>query len=145
MRCSHLSAIRPEGRPGYVRRSRGTARVTNDDNGRIMPNGFDLRALTAIGRRSVMCEVGTYLGSQPVHGAPHAEPSTIEDVRVNHRRAHVPVPQEFLYCPDVIPILQEVRRKGMPKRVAAHPLRDPRPSHGLRHRALHRRLMQVKS
>ena len=52
--------------------------------------------------------------------APHAEPSTVEDVRVNHRRAQVPVPQEFLYCPDVIPILQEVRRERMPKRVAAH-------------------------
>jgi hypothetical protein len=88
-----------------------------------------------------MCEAATYPDLQPVHGAPHPQPSPIEDVRVNHGRAHVPVPQEFLYCPDVIPILHEVRRKGMPKCVATHPLRDPRPPHGLRDRTLHRRLM----
>ena len=47
----------------------------------------------------------------PVQRAPHPQPAPIQHVRVDHRRRHTPVPQEFLHCPDVVTILQQVRRE----------------------------------
>ena len=40
-------------------------------------------------------------------------------MRVNHRRAHVVMPEQFLDRADVVTSLQQVRRKAMTKRVAA--------------------------
>jgi hypothetical protein len=39
-----------------------------------------------------------------VERAPHPEPAAIQHVRVDHRRADVPVPQQLLDRPDVVPI-----------------------------------------
>ena len=38
---------------------------------------------------------------------------------VDHRRAHVLVAQQLLDRPNIIPILQQVGRKGVAKRMAA--------------------------
>jgi hypothetical protein len=53
------------------------------------------------------------------------------------------MPEQVLHRPDIVALLQQVRRKGVPKRVETAPIRDPR----LRHRDLHiplrRRLVQI--
>ena len=45
---------------------------------------------------------------QSIDRAVDTTPAPIQDVRVNHGRAHVPVPEQFLHRPNVIAILQEV-------------------------------------
>lgn len=40
-----------------------------------------------------------------VQGAPHTSSSTIEDVRIDHRRIDVSVPQQLLDGTDIIPFL----------------------------------------
>ncbi len=64
-------------------------------------------------------------------------------MRLRHCRTHVGVPQQFLQRPDVVPIFQQVRREGVPKRVTRRPLRDPRRAYSLLHGPLHRSLMRV--
>jgi hypothetical protein len=49
--------------------------------------------------------------SEPVERAPHAQPATVQHVRVDHRRADVRVPQQLLHRPDVIAGLQKLRRE----------------------------------
>lgn len=49
------------------------------------------------------------------------------NVRVNHRRAHVPVPEQFLHRADVVPVLKQVRRKRMPERVTTRALAQSSP------------------
>ena len=46
-------------------------------------------------------------------------------MRVDHRRAHISVPQQFLDRPNIIPVLQQVGRKGVAQRMAACRLGDP--------------------
>ncbi len=38
---------------------------------------------------------------QAIDRTPHAESAPIEDVHVDHRRAHIRVAQQLLHCPDV--------------------------------------------
>ncbi len=54
----------------------------------------------------------------------HADPRLVENVSVNHSRGHVLVTQQLLHCSDVITVFEEVRRKGMPKRVTTRWLID---------------------
>jgi hypothetical protein len=49
-----------------------------------------------------------------IQGTAHGQPASIEDVRINHRGLHVLMPQEFLHCPDIIALLEQMRRKAMP-------------------------------
>jgi hypothetical protein len=49
--------------------------------------------------------------SDPVDRAAHAERTTIEHVRVDHRRADIRVPEQLLHGPNVVSILEQVRRK----------------------------------
>ena len=51
--------------------------------------------------------------------------------------------EQLLQRSDVVPIGQQVRRKGMPEHVRTDPLRETRFPRGLRHRALDHRLVQV--
>ena len=42
--------------------------------------------------------------------------ASVQHMGVDHRRAHIFVPEQLLDCPDIIPTLQEVGRKGVAKR-----------------------------
>jgi hypothetical protein len=46
----------------------------------------------------------------------------VQDVCVDHGGADVLVAEEFLNCPDVVAVLQQVGGRGVAKRVAAHAL-----------------------
>ena len=48
----------------------------------------------------------------------------VHDVRVDHRRRHVGVAEEFLHRADVVAALQHVRGERVAQRVAAHRLHD---------------------
>src|SRR5713101_6846321 len=53
------------------------------------------------------------VGSQPVGRTSHAKRSTVEHVRVNHRRADVRMAEKLLHGANVIAVLQQMRRKRM--------------------------------
>jgi hypothetical protein len=50
---------------------------------------------------------------------------------VDHRRLDILVPKEFLYGSYVVPVLEEMGREGMPKRMAGHSLGEACSSDGL--------------
>jgi len=56
-----------------------------------------------------------------VEGTPHTFSSSVEDVRVDHRRSDIPVPQQFLYRPNVVPFLPKMGSERMPKGMAGDP------------------------
>lgn len=43
-------------------------------------------------------------------------PTTLQHVRIDHRRSDIFVSQEFLYGTDIRPLLQQVRDKAVPER-----------------------------
>jgi hypothetical protein len=47
----------------------------------------------------------------------HRPTASIQDVRVDHRRPHVAVPEQLLNGPDIVAVLEQVRRKRMPESV----------------------------
>src|SRR6266550_5326304 len=57
----------------------------------------------------------------------------VEHVSVDHRRAHVFVPEKFLHCANVVAVLQQMRGKTVTKRMTARRLTDARFSHGVLH------------
>ena len=65
-------------------------------------------------RRSgaIHCEV-----PRPIQGTDHSASAAVQHVRVDHRRADVGVPEQFLNRPDVITRFEQVRGE----RVAAMP------------------------
>src|SRR2546423_15626994 len=81
--------------------------------------------------------------SQPVGWAPHALSSTIQYMRIDHRRPHVGVAEELLHRPDIGPGFEQVRRKGMAKGVARHALPEPSATACVGHGPLDHRLMQM--
>ena len=56
--------------------------------------------------------------SKPARGAVNAATTTIQDVRVDHCRAHVFVAQEFLNCANVVTVFKQVSGERMAKTVA---------------------------
>ena len=54
-------------------------------------------------------------------------------MRVPHRGAHVPVAQQLLNRPDVVPGRQQVRRTTVPQGMTTRPPADPRPPDRLDH------------
>ena len=60
-----------------------------------------------------------------IEGAPHSQPIAVQDMCVDHRGADALVAEQFLDCPDVIAVLQEMRSEGVTKCVTRCPLRDP--------------------
>src|SRR5437867_6945906 len=62
---------------------------------------------------------------------------------VDHRRAHIPVAQQLLNGADVVPVLQQVRRKGVPEGVTRRLLRQGGLEHGLADGTLDDRLVQM--
>jgi hypothetical protein len=67
-----------------------------------------------------------------IEGTPHTFSSSVEDVRVDHRRSDVPVPQQLLYRPNVVPFLQQVGSERMPKGMACDPFDESGTGGGLR-------------
>jgi hypothetical protein len=65
-------------------------------------------------------------------------------MRVHHRRAHVGVAEQFLHRPDIVPVLEQMGRKRMPKRVWTHTLGDTRLPCRVRHGLLDYRFVKVK-
>ena len=59
----------------------------------------------------VACNIGP--GLQTVDRTPDAERPAIEHVCVDHRRAHVPMAEQLLDGPNVITVLEEMRRERM--------------------------------
>ena len=53
----------------------------------------------------------------PIERADDRQSRTIHHVRVDHRRLHVLVTEQFLHGADVGPIFQEVRGERMPERM----------------------------
>ena len=47
------------------------------------------------------------------------------------------MPQQLLYGPDVVTVLEQMRGKPVPKGMAAHALRDPGAPNRVCNRALH--------
>jgi len=81
--------------------------------------------------------------SQPVGWASYAKATPVQDVRINHRRAYIGMPQQLLHRADVIPGLQQVCGERMPEDMTAHPLRYACPTRSLRDGSLHDGLVQV--
>src|SRR5262249_41553409 len=50
-------------------------------------------------------------------------------MRVDHRRADVPVSQEFLHRPDIVTVLEEMGREAVPQAVTSGALGDFGPNH----------------
>ena len=46
---------------------------------------------------------------ETVRGTSHPVRTTVEDVGVDHRRADVPVAEQFLHRADVVPVFEQVR------------------------------------
>jgi hypothetical protein len=46
---------------------------------------------------------------------PDAQGTPIQDVRVDHRRAHIRMAEQFLHGLDVVSVLEQMRRKGWRK------------------------------
>jgi hypothetical protein len=59
---------------------------------------------------------------QAIARTPHTERAAIQDVRVDHRGADVRVAEQLLNGSDVVPVLEEVRRKGMTQRILTLPM-----------------------
>ncbi len=78
-----------------------------------------------------------------VERAPDAQASAVQHVRVEHGRAHVPVPEQLLNRADVVARLEQGGRERMAQRVAPGALRQPGGQHGLAHGALEHGLVQV--
>jgi hypothetical protein len=81
---------------------------------------------------------------QTIRGAPDPQGSPIQNMRVNHRRADIRMAEQFLNRSNIVPVLEQKRRKGMAEGVAADPLRDPRPADRESDRALHDGFVQMK-
>jgi hypothetical protein len=47
-------------------------------------------------------------GSETVHGAVDPLPATVQHVGIDHRRLHIPMPEEFLNAADIVAIFQEM-------------------------------------
>ena len=65
----------------------------------------------------------------------------VQDVRVNHRRRHIAMPEKLLHCSNVVPSLQQMRGKRMPERVTTHTFANARLFRRRSHGPLHHRLM----
>ena len=57
------------------------------------------------------------IGSQPVHRALHPERPTVHDMQIRHRRSHIPMPEQPLHGPYVVPRFEERPRKTVPQRI----------------------------
>ena len=64
-------------------------------------------------------------------------------MRVDHRGLDILVAEQFLNGPDIVSVLQQMRGKGMAKRMAACLLRNAGVAYGRLHDALDGRFMEM--
>ena len=69
--------------------------------------------------------------SKPIRRAINAATATIQNVRVDHCRAHVFVAQEFLNCANIVTVFKQVSSERMTKTVAHCRFGYPRLSHSV--------------
>ena len=48
--------------------------------------------------------------SEAIEGTVHPLAASVKDMRVDHRRADIPIPEQFLNRTDVVAVFQQVRR-----------------------------------
>src|SRR5512139_3074985 len=53
-----------------------------------------------------------------VHRAPYTPTAPVQDMGVDHRRADIPVSEQFLYRPDVVAILEQMSGEGVAEGMA---------------------------
>ncbi len=80
---------------------------------------------------------------QPVCRTANALTAAIQNVRVNHGRTNVAVPQKFLNGSNVIAIRQQMVSKRMPECMAGYPFGQSCLPHCLSHGSLHQRFVHV--
>ena len=83
--------------------------------------------------------------SPRVRRAPDPATTAVQYVRVDHRRAHILVPEELLHRADVIAVFEEVRREGVPETVTGRPLREQCANACIMHGTLEHGLVRVMS
>jgi hypothetical protein len=83
------------------------------------------------------------VASQPIGRTADAPPPAVEHMRVEDRRLDVVMPEQLLHRANVISVLEQVRRKRMPKRVARRALAYPRPDDRVSYGPLDHRLMHM--
>jgi hypothetical protein len=44
--------------------------------------------------------------ASPIDGAPYTTSAPVQDVRVDHRRAHITMPEQLLNCPNVVTVFE---------------------------------------
>jgi len=81
---------------------------------------------TPIGKARRLTAAGTT--DQPIRRARHPQRPAIQDVRIDHRRAHVLVAKQLLDRADVIAVLQQMCREGVPQRIRTLLMNPPQPS-----------------
>jgi len=86
-----------------------------------------------------------YRRHELVERAPHAASTLIEHVGVDHRRAHVAMPQELLDRPDVVSRFEQVRRERVAQRVTSRRSSNASGPGRFLYGALGDRLMEVMS
>ena len=72
-----------------------------------------------------------------------ADPPAIQHMCIDHRRLHIFVAQQFLDRPDIIALLQQMRRKAVPQGVTTDAFGEPCRTTGLAHGPLQPTLMGV--
>ena len=105
---------------------------------KYIPDRVRLRAT-----QSNTCFEGRKFLLGEVQGAPHTFSSTIEDVRVDHRRSDVPVPQQLLYRPNVVPFLKKMGSERMPKGMTGNRFGKSGTGGGLLYGFLEHRFVQM--
>ena len=78
---------------------------------------ISLRASQDISRSSAASA-----GSELVEWAPDASAPLVEDMRIDHGRAHVAVPEQFLDGSDVVPGFEQMGRKAVSQRILTLPM-----------------------
>jgi hypothetical protein len=73
----------------------------------------------------------------------HNEAGTVQDVRVNHRRLDIAVPEKFLDRPYVRSRFEQMSGEAVTQGMAAHRFRDADPQSRRFHRSLERRLVEM--
>jgi hypothetical protein len=48
-----------------------------------------------------------------IQGTAHRQPDAIQHVRLDHRRVHILVTQQFLHRPDIVALLEQMRREAV--------------------------------
>lgn len=78
-----------------------------------------------------------------IQRAAHAKAGSVEDMSVNHCRAHVLVAEKLLHRADVVAVLQQVRCEAVAQRVTARRLRHARRTDRFPHRLLEQAFIEM--